>query len=246
MPDIFVRPCPITQPRLRLLCFPPAGYSAAYFHSWTRPLAAQNIEGCYVQLPGRDERSNEPAHTSTSAAIAEFLETWNTREDDCQFALFGHSMGAILAYETALQLVRQQRRLPAAVVVSGRRAPHTPHTISPISEMDDNRFLAVFQSRYGALPSEILLNADLRTMFLGRLRADVSLVERYRPGLPLPLPIPLGVYAGANDPFTPEEELQQWQQYSRFRIRLRRFDGGHDFPSSCRAHVLACLLKDLP
>jgi medium-chain acyl-[acyl-carrier-protein] hydrolase len=109
------------RPRVRLFCFPYAGGSTAVYRRWTE-LLPQDIEICLVQLPGREQRIHERPMTDTVDVAALVADAMMSLCDQ-PFALFGHSMGAGIAYETSLALIRSGRT-PLCLMPSARRAPH--------------------------------------------------------------------------------------------------------------------------
>src|SRR5262245_27618913 len=116
--------------RMRLFCFPYAGSGASVYRAWPEQLPP-DVELCAVQMPGREGRYAEPLLTDVHAltpplcaGIAPYL--------DRPFAFFGHSLGALVAYETTVRLAREQGLSPAMLFVSGHRAPHLPRTHEPI------------------------------------------------------------------------------------------------------------------
>ena len=121
---------PNAQARLRLFCFPYAGAGASVFRAWTGAFGP-DIEVCPVQLPGRETRHHEPSLRSFNElvpAVAAGLEPWLDRP----FALFGHSLGGVVAYETARWLEATLGRSPAHLFISARRAPHVPDSLTPL------------------------------------------------------------------------------------------------------------------
>lgn len=231
----------ISQPNpgahLRLFCFPYAGGAASIYRTWYQHLPP-TIEVCAVQLPGRENRIKEApftdAETLVQALIPQLLPYL-----DRPFALFGHSMGTILAYELARQLVDRQL-VPTQLFVSGRRAPYLPprernlHTLS-----SDDHFLAALQERYNNIPALILEEPELRALFLPLLRADMTLVESYLWRDQSPLPCPMTAFGGDADPWTTETDLQAWQCLTHGAFDLHLFSGGHFYLNEAHEALLA-------
>ena len=109
---------------MRLFCLPFAGGGASAYRTWTTELAPQ-IDVCPVQLPGREERFNEPAHTDLRA-LASMVITQLQAYFDKPYALFGHSMGALLSYEVSRQLEAQGAPTPVRTFLSAYVPPHRP------------------------------------------------------------------------------------------------------------------------
>src|SRR5229473_7209383 len=110
--------------KLRLFCFPHAGGSASSYHHW-RSLLPGSVDVCLVQLPGRAARINEAPFTRLKPLVLELARVMR-QHLDMPFAFFGHSMGALIAFELARLLQNQHKMMPECVLVSARRAPHLP------------------------------------------------------------------------------------------------------------------------
>lgn len=219
----------ISQPnpyaRLRLFCFPYAGGAASIYRTWPQHLPPA-IEVCAVQLPGRENRIRERPFTNGVELVQALLPALLPYLDK-PFALFGHSMGSLIAYELAQQL-RSQGRIPTYLFVSGRRAPMLPDPEALLHTLpSDAAFLNELQRRYNNLPAVIFEDAELRELFMPLLRADFALVETYqyteRPALPCPL-VALG---GEADPRASPAELRAWQSLTQVSFTLRMFQGDH-------------------
>jgi medium-chain acyl-[acyl-carrier-protein] hydrolase len=184
------------------------------------------LEG--VQLPGRESRFREPLGTDL-CAFADRVTDAIVGTSALPFALFGHSMGALLAYEVALRLRDRGLPQPLALVVSGRRAPHVAARERGIGECTDEAFLTALQQRYGALPDELLRDRGLCDLYLPILRADVTAVEQYAPRTASALEIPVSAFGGATDPLATPDDLEQWRHCTTAPFAARVFQGGHFF-----------------
>ncbi len=151
----FVRPKPKPNAGLRLFCFAHAGGAASAFYPWGAGLEDADIWA--IQLPGREGRLTEPLLTDFTV-LQERLAHELTPHLDRPFAFFGHSMGAILAYEIARELRRRGLPTPARLYVSGRRAPHLPTTDPPLHPQSDAAVIAELKRRFDGLPAVILRN----------------------------------------------------------------------------------------
>src|SRR5262249_36980729 len=124
---------------IRLFCLPYAGAGASIFRSWSAQLPTQ-IEVCPVQLPGREERLSEAAFERMEPLIEELSTALNTYVDR-PFAFFGHSMGALIAFELARRLQEDRGLCPKRLIVSGRRAPALHRNASPLPAWSDTQIL---------------------------------------------------------------------------------------------------------
>ncbi|HET9138969.1 thioesterase II family protein [Actinophytocola sp.] len=195
-------PVPQTRPRRRLVCFPHAGGSAAFFRAWGAELA--DIEVHAVRYPGRGERIDEPPATDLcrlGAAIADALLPLS----DVPLALFGHSMGAVVALETARSL-RARGVAVAHLFASGSRAGQPPADAGPPDTEDDAESVARLIMLGGTDP-ELAADPDFQALVLPYIRADSAMFHAYRPDRAVPLDCPVTTIVGDADP---DADLRPW------------------------------------
>jgi surfactin synthase thioesterase subunit len=221
----YLRPRP--EARLRLVCFPYAGGGASVYRGWQEALPGF-IEVWPVQPPGREGRIREAPLTSVDALVDGFLDAHARDLEAAPYALFGHSMGATLAHETALRLVRRGGPPPLHLAVSARRAPHRPEHHPPIHDLPEDEFRAELR-RLNGTPQEVLDHPELMDLIGPMLRADFTLIETYRPGDTPPLDAPITAYGGLADPDVPRDDLEAWSECTRRRFRVGIFPGDHFF-----------------
>jgi medium-chain acyl-[acyl-carrier-protein] hydrolase len=226
---------------MQLFCFPYAGGGPAAFRDWTTEMLKDaGIEVCAVRLPGRDSRVNEKPLRSVfevvapvAAAIAEI--------NDRPYVLYGHSLGAILAFETARELRRKGIREPEHLIVSAGPAPQLPWDLSPIHHLDQDVFLAKIQERYGPIASPILNDLELLDLLLPGLRCDVEMRENYRYSPEAPLDFPVTAYGGFQDQAVTSASLEAWRQQTRSEFQLHMVQGHH----FCLPAIRMRLIDDL-
>lgn len=236
-------PLPRPAARLRLFGFPYAGGGLAVFRQWAEALPAE-MEFCPVQLPGRENRWREPAFDRLPplvAAVADNLQPYLDRP----FAFFGHSLGALIAFEVTRQLRRSGRPAPRQLFISARRAPHWPDPDPPLHALPEAAFVEGLQQRYNNLPPAILQDAELLALFLPTLRADFAVLETYVHAVEPPLACPITCYGGRQDPRVSAEALAAWGQVTTGAFATEFFPGGHFFLQTERAAVLAALSRAL-
>lgn len=227
---------------LRLFCFPYAGGGASVFSNWKRELPAY-IQVCPVQLPGRESRVIEDPMDSVEAIvdslvseISPFLHT--------PFAFFGHSMGALIAFETARQLHSKHHVAPTHLFVSGKTAPHLPYPRNSLHNLPDDQFKKELQLMQGT-PEEVLQNDELMDIVMPQLRADFTAVETYvyRPGEVLPCPI--SAFGGLQDHDVSIESLQAWQEHTQGPFQVQMLEGNHFFLHQQEHEVIGRVLHEL-
>ncbi|MFI1568173.1 thioesterase II family protein [Streptomyces sp. NPDC020490] len=205
-----------------LYCFPHGGGTAAEYLRWARDLRSARVHA--VQLPGRMPRLDETVPGSMRELVEAFVAQAPLATGP--FVFFGHSLGALFAYEVTRALATAGRPLPGRLVVSGFRAPHLPHPATLVHRLPDDELLDTVSRLHGGLPEEVLASAELRKMAAGALRADYRILETYvwHPGDPLP--VPLTVFGGEDDRIT-ADELEAWGEHTAAGTSVRRFPGGH-------------------
>jgi medium-chain acyl-[acyl-carrier-protein] hydrolase len=234
-------PAPNPAARLRLFCFPYAGGGASIFRAWGRQLP-QTVEVCAVQLPGQGGRLLERPFTRL-AAMVEALAPALAPLADRPFAFFGHSMGAMVAFELTRLLRREGRPLPAHLFVSGRRAPQVP-TEPPTYDWSEADFLAELR-RLNGTPQEVLEHEELMRLLLPQLRADFEVVQTYRYTPEPPLDIPVSVFGGVNDCGASREMLAPWAEQTTGPFTLQMLPGDHFFLHGAEPLFMSALARKL-
>ena len=238
-----VRPQPRPEARLRLFCFPFAGGGASAFVPWAETVPA-DVEVCVIQMPGREERLGEPLIEDMSVLVATLTKEIAALSDR-PFAFLGHSMGAIVAYETARHLRETGAATPSHLFVSARAAPQLQDHSAPLRFLDDDSFVDRLHQTYGAVPEAIRNSADLREVFLPILRADVALLETHPDAVSEPLDCPITALGGTGDPAISAEMLAGWRGRTSAAFTQHAFPGDHFYITSAREAVLATILDAL-
>jgi surfactin synthase thioesterase subunit len=221
----FIRPRPVEDPAVRLVLLHHAGSSAMVYYPLVRLLPA-DWDVLLLDLPGRGSRHGEQPDREMTRVVDRVLADVAPLADG-RYALFGHSMGAIVASEVA-RLLAGQGRPPVWVGVSGRCAPASPvdHPARLVT-LDDDSLLSTLVG-LGGLPAVIGEVPELREQFLGIVRPDLEAVASYRPRVDRsPLPCPVTVFGGIDDPFAPLGSLPAWQEETVVPLRQCLFPGGH-------------------
>jgi medium-chain acyl-[acyl-carrier-protein] hydrolase len=163
---------------------------------------------------------------------------------DRPFAFFGHSMGALISFELARQLRREQRIGPAALFVASRRAPQLPSRSPQMHALSDTGFIQALRS-FGGVPQEVLNQPELLQLVLPILRADVTLVETYVYQDDDPLDCPISAFGGSLGGDVSRYELESWQKQTHGDFRLQMFPSNHFFLVHDRALLLQAISRDL-
>ncbi|PRY01764.1 thioesterase II family protein [Allonocardiopsis opalescens] len=228
------------QAAVTLLCFPYAGGSASFYFPVSRALAP-SVEVLAVQYPGRQDRRAE-ARVEDIGELADrtvrALDGWITRP----VALFGHSLGATLAYEVALRLGRRGTP-PIALFASGRRAP-SRYRDERLHQLDDAGLLAELRTLSGTTSSLLDDDEVMRTV-LPALRSDYKAIETYRHRPGETLACPLSVLIGDDDPKVDLAEAEAWREHSSGPFELRVHPGGHFYLNERAAEVIGYLRERL-
>jgi medium-chain acyl-[acyl-carrier-protein] hydrolase len=224
-----------------LICIPHAGGGVASFRGWAERLHAAEVG--IVQLPGRGSRLRDPLVQSLGDAatgVADAISGSFPRPT----VLFGHSLGALIAFEAARRL--RERGWPLlALFVSGRRGPVLADPQPAIAHLPTGDFVRQVRQRYDAVPDAVLADPEMMQLLVPGLRADFAMLENYRyePGPPLPCPIV--ACGGSADPHASRLELEAWKSETKSRFGVHTFAGGHFYLHDEREAVTALIANQL-
>ena len=218
---------PASAARVRLFCFPYAGGGSAIFRQWGREFLRFPIEVVSALLPGRESRVREPGYTRVEQYVEPLAREISPYLDK-PFAFFGHSMGAIIAFELALRLRDERGLEPKHLFISGRRPPRIPRRDPYIHDLPDPEFIAEIE-RLNGTPREVLDHQELMALMIPLLRADFAVCHSYTyvPGQPLRCPIT--VLGGTRDEEVPPEELDLWGEETTGDFKVQLLEGDHFF-----------------
>ncbi|MCG5240289.1 thioesterase II family protein [Azospirillum doebereinerae] len=213
------------RPALRLFVFPFAGGSAMHYHRWPR-LVPDEVDLVGIQYPGRCSRLTEPGLTEFATLVEGARHAVEPLLDVDRIAFFGHSLGALVAFELTRSLRAHGQRQPDHLFLSARGAPDSPATGSvpdTLSDADLIRFL----KRLGGTPDTMLNDAGVMAMILPGLRADLEALTTWRPPAGDPLALPVTTLAGIDDHAFPPDSLAGWARATTGPFAARLFPGGH-------------------
>jgi surfactin synthase thioesterase subunit len=222
----------------RLYCFPFAGGNAFHFTPWQKGVHP-DIQVCGVQLPGRGARFRESPSTSLPALVGA-LAGVIAEQPRQPFAFFGHSLGALIAFEVARECRRRGFSLPMHLFASGCGAPQSRGQVQNLHDLEDDTLIAALKE-YNGTPEGILANRDLMTLMMPTIRADLALAEKYEYRRCHLLHIPITVLAGKDDHQLDLEQASAWQKETTNACCIRWFEGDHFFINGERDAVWHCI-----
>jgi medium-chain acyl-[acyl-carrier-protein] hydrolase len=238
-----VRPQAVPHPTFRLLCFHHAGGTASFFREWPAGLPS-TVEVCAIQLPGRESRFSEPLFDRLPNLLEPLSEALLPLLDR-PYGLFGHSLGALIAFELARHVRRAGARQPLHLFVAGRKAPHLPDEHGSLHTLTDDALIEELVRRYDAIPAEVRHVPELMEILTPVIRADLTIIGTYRYQEADRLDCPITVLAGAHDRSTDQAQLLAWQEHTTAACNLQMLDGDHFFPQSQRRVLLHLIAQEL-
>ncbi|HEY6138558.1 MAG TPA: alpha/beta fold hydrolase [Thermoanaerobaculia bacterium] len=225
--------------RVRLFCFSYAGAGASAYRAWAAA-PFERVELLAVQLPGRETRMREAPFTSVTPLVGTLARELAPFLHGKPFVFFGHSMGALLGYELTRELRRQEKPMPRALFVSGRRGPDTaPEPDDRLRHlMNDDDLIAEVRDMNGT-DDGVMQHSELLELLLPIFRADFAVCENWRHEREQPLQIPIHALGGADDPGVSRAHLEAWARQTGGKYTLDMFEGGHFYVHDAREQLLA-------
>jgi medium-chain acyl-[acyl-carrier-protein] hydrolase len=237
-----VRWQPSPRARLRMFCLPHAGAGASVYRHWGRHLGP-DIDVVAVRPPARERRHAETPITDL-ATLVQTVVTELRPMFDLPQVWFGHSLGAIVAFEACRTLRATGIAEPARLIVTGRQAPRHPSRVPPVHAAGRSQIVDRLRL-LGGTPQEVLDEPALLARALPMLRADFGLSETYRYVSGPPLDCPITVFGGAHDPLVPPPDLEGWAGHTTAGCSVRVVPGGHFFLHDDPAAVLDAIAEEL-
>lgn len=232
----------LRAPALRLICLPYAGGGASAYRGWS-DLLPREVELHAVQLPGREWRIKEPVlnriEPIVDSLISEMIQLF-----DRPFALFGHSMGALLGFEVARGLRRLDKPAPSRLFVSGYPAPQIPRRTPPTTQTEGAASLKDMLEGMQGTPKEVLENEEMLELILPAIKGDLEVCRNYRYLPEHPLDCPITAFGGLADDLAKQEGLEKWGVQTRADFKLRMLPGSHFFVHQHPELVIKAIVSD--
>ncbi len=212
---------------IKLFCLPYAGGSATVYSKWRKYLD-KDIKLCPIEMPGRSDRSTEPYYNSVEEAIDDITNIiMNELEEESEYAIFGHSMGSIMAYELVCRFKEKNLKPPMHVFFSGRYPPNIKKERTYKHLLPDAEFEQEAR-RFGGMPENLFRFEGLLKTAMKTLRADYKVIETYESEPAIhKLNFNISALAGTEDVLATPVEMAEWANYTDKQCAFYYFDGGH-------------------
>ncbi|MBY0596366.1 MULTISPECIES: thioesterase II family protein [Bacillus] len=222
---------------MKLFCLPYAGSSSTIFSSWKRFLD-KSLELVALELPGHGTRMAEPLLHDVLTVVEDlYLQVQPHLSYDEEFAIFGHSMGSLLAYELQRKIKDEKKKEPVHVFFSGRFPPHIAEK-KVFHQLPDNELKEAIINM-GGVPEEYRRNHQILDFFIPVLRADFQLLETYKCQAVHSVQCDISIFYGKHDLPSVLFDLDEWGQYTKSHCRFYEFNGDHFFINQLPEEVVS-------
>lgn len=219
-----------------MFCFPYVGGGAWIFRDWPQR-SGKELEIVPIELPARDRRLLEEPYSNVAPLVGDLADVLPLEKP---FVFFGHSMGALIAFELTRELRRRRRPMPFCLFLSGSCGAHVPRT-GPMRHLLSDQELVAELRELGGTPEEVLQDKSMMEFFLPSIRADFSIVETYVYRESEPLDCPVVALHGESDQETSRDDAVAWRQHTSNTFQLHVFPGDHFFLHSGKSAILAVI-----
>lgn len=210
----------------KLLCFPHAGGSGSMYGMW-KSFVNSNIDIVGVEYPGRGIRFKDNLCNNMKELIDDLYDKLMDKIDGDDYALFGHSLGGLVAYEFICRAIERKDKLPMHLFISGCTPPQNERIEEIVHTLPDHEFLEFLISN-GGMSDEVIANKEIIDLFLPIIRNDYKLFETYI-SKKIKIPLNITVLGGTEDRIANYEALNEWNQYTEKECKVYEFEGGHFF-----------------
>jgi len=212
---------------LRLFCFPHVGAGASAFNLWRPAWIPDSIELWTARLPGREQRLSETPFHCMEPLVEALYEVMVTQLSG-PYAFYGHSLGAMVAFEMARKIQRLGKQGPIRLLVSAHTAPHLGLCRPVLHNLPDKEFVNALR-RFAGTPDEAFENEDLMSIMMTALRADFEVDETYSYEEGKPLDCPISAFGGIDDPDVSQADVAAWKTHTSQEFSLQMMEGDHFF-----------------
>lgn len=229
---------------MKLFCIPYAGGSATIYYKFKRPLAG-TAEIMPLELPGKGMRIDEPFADSIQDVAAEFCDIVDEKAANTEYAIFGYSMGGIIAFELYQEIERRSMRLPSKIIFSACEAPDAfaDDDTSELYRLPDKEFISGVE-KFGFIPSEMKENEEILRFFLPSMKADFKLVSDYRlQGRHAVIKPDVAVLY--SDYEERNANIHEWDKFCAGKISYYKFETGAHFFINAAFERMVSLLNDI-
>lgn len=226
------------QATIRLFCFHHSGGGASAYYPW-RELLSPYIEMVSIQLPGRENRFTEPLNNNLKDITTQLREGFHLYKSK-PFFVFGHSLGALIAFEFVKSVQQHYGMHPHHMITSATKAPHLPFRMKHFSQLDDKALKEELKV-YNGIDERILHNDELLELFLPIIKNDFSIYETHCFSESQPLPCDILALSGTRDQTVTEEEILAWSAYTSGKFEHLSFPGEHFFIKDNQKNILALI-----
>jgi len=227
--------------KVQLFCIPYSGGSANVFEKWLG-LLKEEIQLCPIELAGKGKRIIENTYSSVEEAAVDIADNiMKKRDTSMDYAIWGHSLGALLAYEAYYCLIERTAKLPIKLFFSGRGAPHCRIGRTSYYLLPDDKFLEMLYD-YGGNTKEIMEHEELRKLFFPILRSDFKLSETYvHKDKQNKIMCDVHIVNGDNDDSVANFNMEEWKDLSGKGFKESIVTGGHFFITENLADTAAII-----
>lgn len=226
-----------------LFCLPYAGGSESIYYKWKRCLN-YSIELEPIELKGRGKRFNETFYESLEEAVYDIFENIKAKIADDDFAIYGHSMGSLLAYELYYKLYNENVKMPKHIFFSGYKPPSIAREERQIYLLPDDEFIKEVID-LGGTPEELVENEELLQLFIPILRSDFRILENYiYREKKDKIQCDISILNGKEDDITLEEILA-WKNHAGRNFKVYNFEGNHFFINTNVENITNIINKTL-